>query len=466
MAIYHLTVKIGRRSDGHSARAAATYVLRTEGYESDSDEVVYQTSGHMPDFAVADSLKYWSAADTHERINGRLYRSVMFALPVELDEGRRRDLSVMFAHDLTDEEKLPFTLAIHAGKEHNPHCHLLISERSNDGVDRPEEWWFRRYNRAAPAKGGAKKTESLVPKSWLHDTRETWADTANQALADASMDARIDHRSLKAQGIDREPGKHLGPAQHKMLLKGLDLDIAVDKGVTAAAIGPPAPSPFTPPAPKPAPTKDRAGEARTVPAQDRTAQAVRRQAEAMACRNYHICILHPHTGELDEYNWNLQQIIDNLQRLKQKNAQGHDILIRPYTVPLTGLILVDGLNQDSVDKMRGDGYEPTVTLETAPGQFQVWVRAGVQILKNRRDDIATYLARRYGGDVDAAGANAYGQLAGFTSGVPESGRRPFTKCYKTDTSGNPATNAKELLELTLPKKGQEDRPTPGGGDQG
>lgn len=38
-----------------------------------------------------------------------------------------------FSHELTDEEHLPYTLAIHSGRdangnEHSPHAHLMISE--------------------------------------------------------------------------------------------------------------------------------------------------------------------------------------------------------------------------------------------------------------------------------------------------------------------------------------------------
>ena len=36
--------------------------------------------------------------------------------------------------------------------------------------------------------------------------RERWATLANEALKSAGLEARIDHRSLQAQGIDRLPG--------------------------------------------------------------------------------------------------------------------------------------------------------------------------------------------------------------------------------------------------------------------
>ena len=63
---------------------------------------------------------------------------------------------------LTDAEQLPYTLAIHAGKGANPHCHLMISERTNDDLERSAEHWFKRYNAAEPDAGGARKSTALT----------------------------------------------------------------------------------------------------------------------------------------------------------------------------------------------------------------------------------------------------------------------------------------------------------------
>ena len=59
---------------------------------------------------------------------------------------------------------------------------MLISERTNDGLERSAEQWFRRYNPDHPGQGGARKTTALHPKAWLVETRETWAEQINQAL--------------------------------------------------------------------------------------------------------------------------------------------------------------------------------------------------------------------------------------------------------------------------------------------
>ena len=222
-AIYHLHARNGSRRTGQSARAAAAYIQRTAEYSRDAEaELVYTESGHMPRWAEGEPGTYWEAADLHERANGRLFKRVEVALPLALSEAEQRALAVGFAHHLTDGEQLPYTLAIHAGAGSNPHCHLLISERGNDGLERAPEQWFRRYNAAAPEQGGARKSRALQPKAWLLGAREAWAEQANQALERAGLDVRIDHRSLAAQGIERLPSLHLGPTVAGMEARGIE----------------------------------------------------------------------------------------------------------------------------------------------------------------------------------------------------------------------------------------------------
>lgn len=45
----------------------------------------------------------------------------------------------------------------------------------------------------------------LEPDDLLEHWRGAWAEHVNQRLADLDIDARIDHRSLEAQGINFEP---------------------------------------------------------------------------------------------------------------------------------------------------------------------------------------------------------------------------------------------------------------------
>ena len=238
MAIYHLNVKTGSRIGGQSALAKADYIEREGKYAKDAEDLAYRESGNMPGWAEDDPRQYWAAADEHERANGRLFVQVEFALPRELDDRQQREVASSFAADLTGGERLPYTLAIHRGGV-NPHAHLMISERGLDGHDRDAATWFKRANTKDPEKGGAKKTSTLSSREWLEETRERWADRANEALERAGRPERINEASLENQYWEaaengderemarlqgREPGVHIGPHNIRRFLRGEQSD--------------------------------------------------------------------------------------------------------------------------------------------------------------------------------------------------------------------------------------------------
>ena len=107
---------------------------------------------------------------------------------------------------MTEGERLPYTLAVHRGGPdgENPHAHLMISERANDGIERSREQWFRRYNAKAPEKGGAKKSRTMMSREWVKDNREAWEREANKALRRTGCGERIDHRSLAERRDEAE----------------------------------------------------------------------------------------------------------------------------------------------------------------------------------------------------------------------------------------------------------------------
>ena len=236
MAIYHLTASTGSRKGGQSAGAKHDYITRSGKYAPSPDRpgqrhdpATHVAHGNLPVWAwEAGPSEYWRAADAFERANGRLFKQLEFSLPVELTEQQNIELAERFAQHLTDDEALPYTLAIHAGgpDRANPHCHLMISERRNDGIERKPSQWFKRWNGAKPERGGAQKSESLKPSRWLDDVRRDWAGIANDALAQAGRPERIDHRSLVDQGVDRLATIHEGRGGRGMRRRGEDSDRA------------------------------------------------------------------------------------------------------------------------------------------------------------------------------------------------------------------------------------------------
>ena len=231
----HVNVKTGTRATGQSAAAKYDYISRVGQYaRARQDEVVHLESGSMPGFASSDARLYWAAADSHERSNGRLFRSLTAALPNSLDFAGRLELARSFAEHVTAGQ-LPYTLALHAGisKEagvaDNPHLHLVFSERVNDGVARAAEQWFRRAapKGGDPASGGARKSERTKPRAWLEETRQAWAAEMNLAFDRAGVVDKVTAESHAAQlarareaGDAKEeerlllnpPSAHIGPA--------------------------------------------------------------------------------------------------------------------------------------------------------------------------------------------------------------------------------------------------------------
>jgi hypothetical protein len=223
MAIYHLTVKTISRGGTSSAKARSEYIDREGRYRADVEEILHKESGNMPEWAHNHPRAYWQAADENERANGRLFKQVEFAFPRELTPEQQIELARVFCKKLAQAKSgpLPYSFALHKGHDKgNPHCHLMISERINDGHRRSPETWFKRASKK-PGDGGARKTDELKPKDWLIAIRQEWRLQANAALERAGHEARIDHHSLKDQGIDREPTVHFGPAAAAMERRGI-----------------------------------------------------------------------------------------------------------------------------------------------------------------------------------------------------------------------------------------------------
>lgn len=214
MAIFHLSVKPISRSAGRSATAAAAYRSGEKITDERTGEIHdYTRKGGvesadivLPDGApewATDRAKLWNAAELAEkRKDACVAREFEVALPAELSTDERRKLALEFAKDMANREGCAVDVAIHApGKEgdnRNHHAHILRTTRKVE----------------ADGLGAKLDTEQAgrKRKDDLEQVRERWANLSNKALERAGHSVRIDHRSLKELGIDREPTVHLGPA--------------------------------------------------------------------------------------------------------------------------------------------------------------------------------------------------------------------------------------------------------------
>lgn len=221
MASFHLTVKVGKRGCGCSH---ADYIQREGAYLNyrGGEDLVHVEAANMPRWAKHDPSEFFRQADLQERKNGSVYREFEVAIPKELSLGQR----IEFIHDFVRLEigdKHPVIWAIHnpraaiAGGE-QPHAHIMFSERTLDGTERDPERFFKRYNAKSPETGGCQKSnafsgglKSAERRSAIVGLRERFADLQNKHLKQHGHDIRVSHLSLAAQGIERQPEKHLGP---------------------------------------------------------------------------------------------------------------------------------------------------------------------------------------------------------------------------------------------------------------
>jgi ATP-dependent exoDNAse (exonuclease V) alpha subunit len=232
MAIYYLNMKTFGRGGGSSAVSAAAYRagerIRDERTGRTYDHSARQDVMHkeivLPkEFAdqemrwARDRTALWNAAESAEsRKNARVAREYLVALPVELSPQQRLSLVRGFSQELTDRYGFAVDFAIHAPRDfpgsdpRNFHAHLLTTTREVTSTGLGAKTALDRNN---------DNRVKLGLKSVVHEllhVRERWADVANEALKEAHISARIDHRSLAAQGIDREPRPHIPAAALQM----------------------------------------------------------------------------------------------------------------------------------------------------------------------------------------------------------------------------------------------------------
>jgi len=212
VAIYHLSIKTISRSAGRSATGAAAYRIAARIEDERTGEIhdytkkagVASATLILPENApewASDRAALWNAVEQAEtRKNSTVAREFEIALPAELSAAERQRLAVDFAAEIVARHGCAVDVAIHApgreGDNRNHHAHLLCSTR-----------------RLTPEGFTAKTRELDDRKSGeVERWRERFAGLTNARLRDNGHETRVDHRTLEAQGIAREPTQHLGPA--------------------------------------------------------------------------------------------------------------------------------------------------------------------------------------------------------------------------------------------------------------
>lgn len=215
MAIFSFRMQVIGRSSGRSATAAAAYrsgeqlqderTGQTFDYTGKSD--IHGNEIIKPDNAperFGDRNQLWNEVEKGEkRKDAQLSRELMIALPAELSHREKEELTRDYVKERFVDKGMIADIGYHDFDSHNPHAHVMLTMRSvnEEGFGKKERQWNKRDE--------------------IESHRQAWGEYANRALERAGHTERIDHRSLKDQGVEREPQIHLGAKVLEMEAKGI-----------------------------------------------------------------------------------------------------------------------------------------------------------------------------------------------------------------------------------------------------
>lgn len=235
MAIFHMQARVISRANGHSSTAAAAYRhgLKIEDHKTGevfdytrksgvSGSIILLPAGADP--RLSDPAVLWNEVEKSEkRADAQVCRELDIALPVELDNEQKKALAVDYCREHFTDKGMIADIAFHKLDSDNPHFHVMLTTRRLT----PDGMGF-----------SSKKERAWNDRELINDWRKGWADTANEHLANAGIDAKIDHRSLEDQkaeldalpnptvqqqaqsiALDRAPtihrGKHCSPQRQE-----------------------------------------------------------------------------------------------------------------------------------------------------------------------------------------------------------------------------------------------------------
>lgn len=205
-AAFHAGVKLTKLTDAEGNSS--------EIYDYSKQKGILHTEVLKPSDApawVGDREQLWNAVEAKEkRKDAQVAREVFLALPQELSLLQQIALVQTYAQDQFVALGMVADISIHKPKrssdQRNFYTYILLTTRRLTATGFED-----------------KKCREWNSKAQLRHWREQWANYANRALEAAGSTARIDHRTLREQGIvDREPTIHQGIALDEQEVKTAD----------------------------------------------------------------------------------------------------------------------------------------------------------------------------------------------------------------------------------------------------
>lgn len=219
MATYFNNVRVITRGKGNSIASSIAYIRGERIYDKYLGEWhnnslrtdVLHKEVFLPPSAPLDYLNPQRLVDalndSERRIDSQMARSIILALPNEIDITRQIKLVREFISQHFIANNMCAIFAIHSRRKEskssytttdirtdNPHAHIIAPIRQIGA----NGFYHTKLN-----------TRQFNTKKYLYSMRKSWADIQNREYKRMGLPLRVSHESLYVQGIDRKPTIHL-----------------------------------------------------------------------------------------------------------------------------------------------------------------------------------------------------------------------------------------------------------------
>lgn len=230
---YHVEVSPLSRGKGRSLGSVLSYISGKEVHDNYSGKTyrhrrfdLVQCRVYLPSSAPNALRDLQCLCDelnkVEKRKDARTGRLFICSLPNELMPGEWARIVNEFIQENFVSQGLCAVAAIHRGKlpsnhpKSNPHVHIIVSTRT-----------------VGPEGFNPKKDREHNQRSYIEIWRRAWARVQNRAYERCHVKKRVSHESLRVQGVERKPTRHVsyvdlqrGERQRRIQAKELARELA------------------------------------------------------------------------------------------------------------------------------------------------------------------------------------------------------------------------------------------------
>lgn len=230
---YHVEVSPLSRGKGRSLGSVLSYISGKEVHDNYSGKTyrhrrfdLVQCRVYLPPSSPNALRDLQCLCDelnkVEKRKDARTGRLFICSLPNELMPGEWARIVNEFIQENFVSQGLCAVAAIHRGKlpsnhpKSNPHVHIIVSTRT-----------------VGPEGFNPKKDREHNQRSYIEIWRRAWARVQNRAYERCHVKKRVSHESLRVQGVERKPTRHVsyvdlqrGERQRRIQAKELARELA------------------------------------------------------------------------------------------------------------------------------------------------------------------------------------------------------------------------------------------------